>query len=59
MQRHHGTLDLYLHDFATFDEVREVIGRLIECYNHEWLLERHGYRIPAEVRRALTQTAAA
>jgi putative transposase len=50
---------LYLHDFATLDEAREVIGRFIECYNHEWLLERHGYRTPAEVRRALTQKAAA
>jgi putative transposase len=50
---------LYLHDFARLDEAREVIGRFIECYNHEWLLERHGYRTPAEVRRALTQKAAA
>lgn len=50
---------LYLHDFATLDEARQVIGEFIERYNHEWRLERHGYRTPAEVRRAFTQRAAA
>lgn len=50
---------LYLHDFATLDEARQVIGEFIEQYNHAWLLERHGYRTPAEIRRALTHRAAA
>jgi transposase InsO family protein len=49
---------LYLHDFATLDEARQVIGEFIERYNREWLLERHGYRTPAEVRRALTRQVA-
>ena len=49
---------LHLHDFATLDEARQVIGEFIERYNREWLLERHGYRTPAEVRRALTRQAA-
>ncbi len=49
---------LYLHDFRTLDEAREVIGEFIEQYNREWLLERHGHRTPADVRRALTQQAA-
>jgi len=49
---------LYLHDFATLEEARQVIGEFIERYNREWLLERHGYRTPAEVRRALTRQAA-
>jgi transposase InsO family protein len=49
---------LYLHDFATLDEARQVIGEFIERYNREWLLERHGYRTPAEVRRALSRQAA-
>lgn len=49
---------LYLHDFATLDEARQVIGEFIERYNHGWLLERHGYRTPVEVRRALTRMAA-
>jgi transposase InsO family protein len=49
---------LYLHDFATLDEARQVISEFIERYNREWLLERHGHRTPADVRRALTQKAA-
>lgn len=49
---------LYLHDFATLEEARLVIGAFIERYNREWLLERHGYRTPAALRRALTRRAA-
>jgi transposase InsO family protein len=49
---------VYLHDFATLEEVRQVIGEFVERYNGAWLLERHGYRTPAEVRRALTRQAA-
>jgi len=49
---------LYLHDFATLEEARQAIRLFIERYNAEWLLERHGYRTPAEVRRALTRQAA-
>ena len=42
--------------FGRSNRVRESGG--IERYNREWLLERHGYRTPAEVRRALTRQAA-
>ena len=49
---------LHLHDFATLEEARQVIGEFVEQYNREWLLERHGYRTPAEVRRAFTRQAA-
>ena len=49
---------LYLHDFETLEEARQVIGEFIERYNREWLLQRHGYRTPAEVRRALSRQAA-
>lgn len=49
---------LYLHDFATLDEARRVIGEFIERYNQAWLLERHGYRTPADVRASLTRQAA-
>ena len=48
---------LYLHDFETLDEARAVIGAFIEDYNREWLIERHGYRTPAEVRQQLRQAA--
>jgi hypothetical protein len=53
MQRDHGALDpdaegggSYLHDFATLDEARRVIGEFIERYNRAWLLERHDPRGP-------------
>jgi putative transposase len=45
---------LYLHDFESLEQARELIGEFIEKYNRGWLLERHGYRTPAEVRQALT-----
>ena len=49
---------LYLHDFATLDEARQVIGEFIERYNREWLLARHGYRTPAAVRAGFLRQAA-
>jgi transposase InsO family protein len=48
---------LYLHDFDTLEEARQVIGAFIERYNHEWLIERHGHRTPADVRHQLLQAA--
>jgi len=47
-----------VHDLATLEEARQVIGEFIERCNREWLLERHGYGAPAAVRRALTPQAA-
>lgn len=49
---------LYVHRFQTLNEARAVIGAFIEKYNNEWLIQRHGYRTPAEVRRELTLMAA-
>ncbi len=49
---------LYLHDFESLEEAREAIGEFVERYNHGWLLERHGYRTPTEVRQELTLKAA-
>ena len=49
---------LYLDDFATLDEARQVIGEFMARYNETWLLARHGDRTPAEVRRAFMQQAA-
>ena len=49
---------LYIHDFHSLEEARDVIGDFIERYNQEWLLERHGHRTPADVRQELLQRAA-
>lgn len=50
---------LYLHDFASLEEARRVIGEFIARYNSQWMLERHGYRTPAAVRRAFSLSEAA
>lgn len=50
---------LYLHDFASLDEARRVIGEFIAQYNTHWMLERHDYRTPVDVRRAFTLEPAA
>ena len=49
---------LYVHHFRTLEEARLVIGRFIRQYNTEWLLQRHGYKTPAEVRQQRTRMAA-
>jgi len=49
---------LYLYDFETLEEARQVIGEFIDRYNREWLLQRHGYMTPAGARSALTKKAA-
>jgi transposase InsO family protein len=41
---------LYLHRFQTLEEARQVIAAFIHRYNHEWLIERLGYRTPAQAR---------
>ena len=49
---------LYLHDFESLEEARAIIGAFIQRYNEQWILERHGYRTPAEVRRSSQEEAA-
>ena len=48
----------YVHRFRTLEEARFVIDRFIQQYNSEWLLQRHGYKTPAEVRQQFTRMAA-
>jgi hypothetical protein len=47
-----------VHDFRNLEEARKIIGEFIERCNNEWLIERHGHRAPAEVRRQLALRAA-
>ena len=44
---------LYLHDFESLEEARRVIAEFVQRYNEQWILERHAYRTPAQVRQAL------
>lgn len=41
---------LWLHDFESLEQARPVIAAFIELYNREWLIERLGYRTPAQAR---------
>jgi transposase InsO family protein len=39
-----------LHQFASLEEARRLIGEFIARYNAEWLIERLGHRTPAQAR---------
>lgn len=41
---------LYLHQFQSLAEAREIIAAFLRRYNTEWLIERLGYRTPAQAR---------
>lgn len=38
--------------FQTIDEVREAVRAFVARYNAEWLIEKNGYRSPADMRAA-------
>jgi transposase InsO family protein len=50
---------LWLERFATFEQLRTRVREFALTYNREWLLERHGYRTPAEARQHLLAPAQA
>jgi transposase InsO family protein len=41
---------IYLHRFQTLAEAYATIGAFIDRYNQQWLIERLGYRTPAQAR---------
>jgi transposase InsO family protein len=43
---------LWIENIRDAAHAREVVGRWMETYNTEWLIERHGHRTPREVRQA-------
>jgi putative transposase len=45
--------------FATIEELRLALLEFKEKYNRQWLLERHQYRTPAQVRAAFEAEAVA
>lgn len=49
---------LWVHDFESVEQARQVVGKWIETYNSTWLIERHGYRSPSEVRETREKAAA-
>ena len=37
--------------YQDIEEVRAAVRAYFKCYNQHWLLEKNGYRSPAEARR--------
>jgi len=44
---------LWVRDFATVEELRLALLEFRRLYNEHWILERHGYLTPAQVRAQL------
>lgn len=49
---------LWLQPYATIEELRLALHAWAKIYNESWLVARHGYRAPAQVRRDLLAQAA-
>ena len=41
---------LWVHTFGTIEELRRALVEFARHYNETWLVARHGYRTPAQVR---------
>lgn len=50
---------LWIESIRDVDHARDVVGRWMETYNTQWLIERHGHRTPREVRQARQESQAA
>jgi transposase InsO family protein len=42
---------LWVRRFKNVEELRVALREWLEKYNEKWLVERHSYRAPAQVRR--------
>lgn len=47
---------LWVRTFQTVEELRGALHDWLRLYNEQWLVERHGFRAPAQVRRDLLAT---
>ena len=41
---------LWVHSFETVEELRRALQDFVTHYNATWLVARHGYRTPNQVR---------
>ena len=42
---------LWVRTFATIEELRQALVEFKQQYNQHWILQRHGYKTPAQVRQ--------
>ena len=47
---------LWVRRFATVEALRQALMTFKDAYNHKWMIGRHGYKTPAQVRAAQTIT---
>lgn len=47
---------LWVRTFATIEELRLALLAFKELYNTRWILERHGYRTPSQIRQDLRES---
>lgn len=47
---------LWVRWFDTIEEVRQALLDFQRTYNEEWIIQRHRYRTPAQVRKEQTET---
>ena len=45
---------LWLEDFQDVDHARQIVGRCMELYNTQCLIERHGHRTPVSSGRPIS-----
>jgi hypothetical protein len=50
---------LWIHSFANIEDLNQALQEFRDLYNHQWLIERHNHRPPAQVRQDLLGTGAA
>jgi transposase InsO family protein len=50
---------LWVNHFHNVDHAREIVGHWLEQYNTQWLIERHKYQTPREIRAAAEEKATA
>ena len=48
---------LWVRDFETIEELRLALLDFQRMYNQSWILARHGYRTPSQVRAACAAAA--
>ena len=46
---------LWVRDFSTVEELRQALIDFKRIYNENWILQRHGYKNPAQVRQEQLQ----
>lgn len=42
---------LWVQDFATVEELRQALLLFQHIYNEQWIIQRHGYKTPVQVRQ--------